>query len=473
MSPRRHGFYTGDVSDTSFRKSAGGISLRTIRKKALIGTLIAATSLSLAACGSSNGNSNTSPASSAGNANNANNSGNGKKVTIELAISKSSIDSPFVDKDLLDQFEKDTNIHVNLQLLPAEQTATVLQTKLAVNQPPDIVQYNLYSATTDLNLERNFLTLDDQPWVSRISNQDVLSAYGHVYGFHISQDTGMQGVVYNKDIFKELGLSVPTTYNEFLEVCKKIKEAGYTPLYMPFKDNWSIAIWPGAAFADYVSNKDPEFWDKLNSNQKKWTDEPKFTTILDEQYQLYKSGYTNKDILSDTYDVASGKFINKEFAMMFMGDWFIQDVLKKQPDMNMGLFPIPYSDSPAKLGASPMGGQLFIPKKAEHIEAAEKFLDYIASKDVAQKIVNEQHYVSNLTDVTTPELPAYKQEIVDNYIKPHKTVTTMDGYMLVQRDQLYIDLQDEFAGGKTAEQVMSDWSGKFQQLMKDKGVAGY
>ncbi|WP_138495144.1 ABC transporter substrate-binding protein [Paenibacillus pinistramenti] len=438
---------------------------KTTRKASAV-LLAGMMAVSLAACGSGNSKSDSSAAS--GN----NSSGSGGNVKIELAISKSSQDSAFVQQDLLDAFEKETGIKVNLQLLPAEQTATVLQTKLAVDETPDIIQYNLASATTDLNLERNFEILDNEPWVSRILNKDVLSAYGHVYSFHVSQDTGMQGVVYNKDIFEQLGLSIPKNYDEFLAVCEKIKEAGITPVFMPYKDNWAANVWPAAAFADYADKNDPTLFDDINSNKKKWSDVPEFQTILQQQYDIYKKGYTNADILSDSYDMAVGKFLNKEVAMMFMGDWLIQDVVTKDPNMHLGLFPIPYTDD-AKLGASPLGGQLFIPKKAKHMEEAKKFLDYIASKDVAQKIVNEQKYVSNLNDVQTPELPEYKQEIVDNYITPKKTVLTTDAYMLVDRSELYRLLQDEFAGGQDPKGVLSAWDDKFQQLMKDKGIEGF
>jgi len=418
-------------------------------------------SVSLAACGGNAGPA-TNNGESAG-------SGAGEKVTIELAISKSSQDSPFIDKTLLDDFEKETNIRINLQLLPAEQTATVLQTKLAVNETPDLVQYNLASATTDLNLERNFEILDDEEWVSRLENKDVLSAYGHVYSFHISQDTGMQGVVYNKDMFEELGLEIPTTFEAFLAVCEAIKSSGVTPVFMPYKDNWAANIWPAAAFANAV---EPSWFDQLNTNQVKWTDVPEFVTALEQQYEVYKKGYTNADVLADSYDMAVGKFLNKEVAMMFMGDWLIESVAEKDPNMNLGLFAIPSGSDP-KIGASPLGGQLFIPKQAKHKDEAKKFLAYIATKDVAQKIVNERAYVSNLNDVVTPELPGYKQEIVDLYIAPKKTALTTDAYMLVDRNELYRALQDQFAGSKTAEQVLSTWSDKFSQLMKDKGAEGF
>jgi raffinose/stachyose/melibiose transport system substrate-binding protein len=439
--------------------NTGGLALNYKTRTIAIALIAGLMSVSLAACGSGSTKSEGSGSK-------------GSKVTIELALSKSSQDSPFVNESLLKEFEEKTNIHVNLQLLPAEQTSTVLQTKLAVDETPDLIQFNLASATTDLNLERNFEILDNEPWVSRLLNKDVLSAYGHIYSFHVSQDTGMQGVVYNKDMFKDLGLSIPQSFEEFLAVCEKIKASGITPVFMPFKDNWAANIWPAAAFADYAAKNDPALFDDLNANRKKWTDIPEFATFLQQQYDVYKLGYTNTDILSDSYDMAVGKFLNKEVAMMFMGDWLIENVAQKDPNIHLGLFAIPSSEG-ASLGGSPLGGQLFIPKKAKHMAEAKQFLEFVASKDVAQKLVNEQSYVSNFSDVTTPELPEYKQDIVDQYITPQKTVLTTDAYMLVDRSELYRSLQDQFAGGKTPEEVLADWDKKFSQLMKDKGISGF
>ncbi|MEY8745550.1 ABC transporter substrate-binding protein [Bacillales bacterium AN1005] len=431
------------------------------RKKVATMMLASLLTISLTACGTGD----SSTGSSSGGDNKA-------KVTLELAISKSSQDSAFIQQDILDEFEKQTNVRVNLQLIPAEQTTTVLQTKLAVDETPDIIQYNLASAVTDLNLERNFEILDDEPWASRIVNKDVLSAGGHIYSFHVSQDTGMQGVVYNKQIFEELGLTIPTTYEQFLAVCEKIKASGITPVFMPYKDAWAANIWPAAAFADFVAKNEPTFFDDLNSNKKKWSDIPEFKTFLEQQYEVYTKGYTNTDVLSDSYDMAVGKFLNKEVAMMFMGDWLIEGVAEQDPSMELGVFPIPSTED-ASLGASPLGGQLFIPKKSKHLEEAKQFLDFIASKDVAQQIVDSKGYVSNFNDVTTPELPAYKQDIVDNYITPKKTVLTTDAYMLVNRSELYRLLQDQFAGGLTPEEVLQSWDEKFSQLMQDKGVTGF
>lgn len=255
-----------------------GICIENNKKKKVFSIILASLlSVSLTACGSGGTDSGTA----------AGGDSKSGKVTLELAISKSSQDSAFIQQDILDAFEKQTNIRVNLQLIPAEQTTTVLQTKLAVDETPDIIQYNLASAVTDLNLERNFEILDNEPWASRIVNKDVLSSGGHLYSFHVSQDTGMQGVVYNKQIFEELGLSLPTNYEEFLAICEKIKASGITPVFMPYKDAWAANIWPAAAFADFVAKNEPTFFDDLNSNKKNglisrnskhsWNNNMKFT----------------------------------------------------------------------------------------------------------------------------------------------------------------------------------------------------
>ena len=431
-------------------------------KSMTLGLLAGTLALSLAACGTAKNTDNEGGQTSGGSS----------KVTLELAISKSSQDSPFIADWLIEEFEQETGIKINLQLIPAEQSTTVLQTKLAVDEVPDLIQYNLASAVTDLNLERNFEILDNEPWVSRIQNPDVLSAFDHIYGFHVSQDTGMQGVVYNKDIFEELGLSIPKNYEEFLAVCEAIKAAGYTPVFMPYKDAWAANIWPAAAFADWAAKNDPTLFDDLNSNKKQWTDIPAFEEILEQQYQIYKLGYTNADVLADSYDMAVGKFLSKEVAMMFMGDWLIQNITSQDPSMNIGLFAIPYAEDPS-IGASPLGGQLFIPKKSKHIEEAKKYLEFIASPEIAQRIVDAESYVSNLSDVTTPEQPEYKQEIIDNYITPKKVTLTMDAHMIVDQNEWYRNLQDQFTGMITPKEALANWNEKFQELMKDKGAEGF
>ena len=60
--------------------------------------------------------------------------------------------------------------------------------------------------------------------------------------FAVPMASVIHGFLYNKAIFKELGLTVPETEKDFLAVLDKIKANGkYIPLVMGTKDQWESA----------------------------------------------------------------------------------------------------------------------------------------------------------------------------------------------------------------------------------------
>jgi raffinose/stachyose/melibiose transport system substrate-binding protein len=75
---------------------------------------------------------------------------------------------------------------------------------------------------------------DDFPEDAQVI-KNVVQPDGGVYvaGFTQSGNVGATGFVYNKDIFDEVGVDVPKTWAEFLDIQAKIKAAGYTPFLQP------------------------------------------------------------------------------------------------------------------------------------------------------------------------------------------------------------------------------------------------
>ena len=47
------------------------------------------------------------------------------------------------------------------------------------------------------------------------------------------------GVIYNKAIFKEQGLTIPTTWDEFIKLAQKVKDSGKNAFYLTLKDSWT------------------------------------------------------------------------------------------------------------------------------------------------------------------------------------------------------------------------------------------
>ena len=146
------------------------------------------------------------------------------------------------EMELAKKFEAETGVHVDFQIIPSDQYFNVLETKLeAGGEGIDI--FGGQSGKTDikvqLNVEKNAVPLSDQEWVKRMDplSTEQISLDGETYGLTIWDTVGGSWVlVYNKTIFADHGISVPTTYADFAAACQTLKDAGITPIYEPFAD---------------------------------------------------------------------------------------------------------------------------------------------------------------------------------------------------------------------------------------------
>jgi raffinose/stachyose/melibiose transport system substrate-binding protein len=84
----------------------------------------------------------------------------------------------------------------------------------------------------DLKGMENFSDVAKSAWITD-DGKDV---------FCVPMASVIHGFIYNVDAFKELGISVPTTEKEFLDILQKIKDNGkYVPLVMGTADQWESA----------------------------------------------------------------------------------------------------------------------------------------------------------------------------------------------------------------------------------------
>lgn len=127
---------------------------------------------------------------------------------------------------------------------------TWISTNLAAGTLPDIVMmyfpgpdiYNAFDLVYDLSDELqqpnpysdNATWYDDFPLDALVIEQLRAEDGGYrVVGPTQSGDTGVTVYVYNKTIFDEVGVSVPTTWGEFMTMQAELQEAGVTPFFMP------------------------------------------------------------------------------------------------------------------------------------------------------------------------------------------------------------------------------------------------
>lgn len=446
--------------------------MKTWKRKSTPLLVLLAVLLVLAGCGNNGAENGSDAGTDSGDG-----GSQGKGVTLTIEAGQAMMNNnPYVfNEENIKKFEEETGIKVDVILTPDNQVKNVLQTKLTTGETPDLIVFNKVSAENELRTMDNMLDLSNEPWVERLTDPDSLRAPdGNIYGFVMHRPLDAQIVVYNKKIFDDLNLTPPTSYDEFLEVCEALLEAGITPIYAPFKDAWTAQIWPAASFGYIAQEVKPGLWDQINAGEVKFSEVPEFEEVLNKYYALYEKGYITNTALSDEYNMAPNVFSNGQAAMMIMGDWFITDMASKDPDLELDFFPIPaFNDTELMISQGQLGGMIHIPKAAKHPEEAKQFIDFMSQPEQIARAQSDLPFLPSVKDADMPELNPMQQRIYDEYVQTNKTVVEMNAYMKVELTELWKYYQDMFAGVKTPKEVLEAWDQKFAELMTAAGYPGF
>ena len=127
------------------------------------------------------------------------------------------------------------------------------------------------------------------------------------------------GVYYNKDIFAELGLEVPSTQTELLEICQKLKDAGYDPWAQWYADGASVDIeMRPVVWTEAIQNGDNDMFEKLMSGEKKVADYPYFAKGL-EAWGARMGNWARNDATSNKQSDANEIFLSGKAGMLYQG----------------------------------------------------------------------------------------------------------------------------------------------------------
>ncbi|MCM3631214.1 extracellular solute-binding protein [Paenibacillus glycanilyticus] len=439
-----------------------------MNKKLGLGLSIALMTTLLGACGgnSNNNNSAASPtnaaaesASPATESASAPASEETEPVTISFMHFKSDATDGIAK--IVEQFESENpNIKVDVQPVKFDDYATLLKTKLASGDIVDVFTLNAGS-TTKLYKDGGYLEdLTDQEFMKTFDPGVLAEQATDGRNFIMPLNAGPIAVFYNKKIFADLGIEIPTTYDALIAAAQKIKDEGKTPFALGWKDGWPLGMWLSRDFPSntVLVEKQTDFFDKLEKGEAKFADNPAAKTTIAHALDMFK--YGNKDQLGVDYNGAVDMFAREEAAMMYMGTWPLPDIEKKNPELfatGMGYFPYPFSNDPAlnKLEFNP-DASIAVNSKSEHKEAAFKFLAYLASVPAANTWVENVKTLTYVKGASTDIAPAITelQPYFDNgqlYNSQVFITTTID--WTTQFSQY---VQKVFFNKATAEDIIKD-----------------
>ncbi len=214
----------------------------------------------------------------------------------------------------------------------------------------------------------------------RASNYD-----GRIYAVPVNGY--WEGLYVNLKVLRELGLDMPdkdTTWDEFLALCEKIKNAGKIPVAAALSEiphywfEYCIYNHQSADNHELV----PEFL--VDKTAQAWIDG------LNDLKYMFDKGYFPDDCLYISDEVSKSMFLSGEAAFLLEGSWYASTVNDRVDSSDFAVTYVPGTDT--RKTTDIIGGLstgYFLTKKAweneEKREAAVSFIEYMTSDEMVSK----------------------------------------------------------------------------------------
>ena len=164
----------------------------------------------------------------------------GKELSI--LVSQGWMDSYY--DGIIDRFEKEYDVVVDLQTVPADQYFDLLHSKLTSGTLTDIywIQSNPFAIESNLvEPEKYCMDFTGSDWFDIIPEErrSACMVGDKLYGLMLWTNSPEYIMMYNRTLFEEIGITkTPSTYNELLSICEKIAGKGIIPWFIPGADGW-------------------------------------------------------------------------------------------------------------------------------------------------------------------------------------------------------------------------------------------
>lgn len=289
-------------------------------------------------------------------------------------------------EQLAEDFAKqNAGITVDVETRPGgAEGDNVVKTRLSTGEMSDVFMYNSGSLFQALNPQQNLVPMSSEAWVGKTDETflGTVRAGGEVYGAPWGAAVG-GGVLYNRAIYEELGLSVPETWDEFMANNEKIKRAGEAaPVIQSYQETWTSQLFVLADFHN-VATAESSFADDYTANQAKYATTPAALAGFEHLAEVNEAGFLNGDFADATFEEALRMLAEGEGAHYPMLTFAVGPMVDTVPSakQDVGFFAQPGDDAAEHGLTAWMPAGVYIPKTTEgdKLAAAKKFIQFIAS----------------------------------------------------------------------------------------------
>jgi multiple sugar transport system substrate-binding protein len=324
-------------------------------------------------------------------------SDSGSSATLTL---QSSLSDPSPKAALSKVVEGYTKTKVTLNTIAIETFRAQLPTYLNSATPPDVLTWYAGSVARDYASKGFLLDVSDLwtgngPCAGFSPALKELSTGAEGKQIFVPTNYYWWGVFYRRSAFQEWGVQVPTTWDEFINVCKTIKGKGVPPLSM----GTGSTPWVASGWFDYLDLRinGAEFHRELLAGRHPF-DGPQVKTVMDHYKQLLE--FFDPKGRSYSWQDAVTPLASKKAGMYLIGA-FISSAVPSDTGDDLDFFRVPIIDPSVPVAEEAPTDGYFASAKSKNVAGAKELLSYLASAP-AQELFIKESASSNLP--TSPQV---------------------------------------------------------------------
>ena len=237
-------------------------------------------------------------------------------VTISLLGAVNQNDQDMIDTLIAAYTEMHPNVTFDVEIAAGggSEVDNLVKTRLATDEMNDIFYYNSGALLQALNPSETLIDLSGEPFMDNVAELFIPAvAQGDgVFGVPVGF-AAAGGVLYNKRVYEEVGLSVPTSWDEFVANNEALLEAGIPPVLQTYGDTWTAQLF---ILADNynVAQAYSNFAEDYTNNAAKYADLPEAEAGFAHLQEGFESGWYQTDFATANFEPGLEMLANGEVA---------------------------------------------------------------------------------------------------------------------------------------------------------------
>ena len=333
---------------------------------------------------------------------------------------------------------------------------TTLAAALAGDSGPDVFMSRAYGGLQTFADSGYMVALDElMPELKDFDAAKLAGATssdGKVYGVPALSQTIF--CYYNTEIYEELGLTVPQTWDQFIANLKACTDAGYTGLANGTKEGWICELMLGGVSATWYGGND--FFDKVVAGEINFED-PIFVNAVDKLNEL--KPFMPMQFEGVPYTDMQTSFSMGMSAHFIGGSFEAATFLNMNPDIKYDIFAVPgETESTPKYVSVYADMNYSINAASAHQAESLKLLKYLATPEFGKKVVDELQMITSVPNVDVAANP-FIAKVLDLQAQGNTPYIFLVGFRYEQptgSSLFQAAAQAMFTGDYTAEQVCKE-----------------